>query len=222
MARPVDLPGAAAVIALASLIGIPVSAGADTIDTTGQAPYEQCGYCHEYDGNSRMAAFPKLAGQHAAYLGKQLRDFRTGRREGTMQATAELLSDADIRAVAEYFSGQVPAVAAPGGVVAPAIAALYAQGDADRGLPACAGCHGRQGEGAGTVPRLAGQHGAYLAQQLEAFAAGRRANDPEGVMGAVAARLEADEIAGLTQYLMALDPAAEGLAAWPEGRGENP
>ena len=79
---------------------------ADTIDTSGQAPYEQCGYCHEYDGNSKMPMYPRLAGQQAAYIVKQLQDFRAGRRMGQMQATAELLSDEDIQEVADYFSQQ--------------------------------------------------------------------------------------------------------------------
>ena len=79
---------------------------ADYLDEEGQAPYEQCGYCHEIDGNPRMPFYPRLAGQHPAYLIKQLQEFRSGKRTGQMQATAELLSDADILAVAEYFSQQ--------------------------------------------------------------------------------------------------------------------
>ena len=82
-------------------------ADAGTIDTSEQAPYEQCGYCHEYDGNSIMPDYPKLAGQQKEYLIKQLMDFKNGKRKGLMQATAELLTKEDINVVASYFSQQM-------------------------------------------------------------------------------------------------------------------
>jgi len=50
-------------------------------------------------------------------------------------------------------------------------ARLASQGAPEQGVPACAGCHGPQGEGmaAAGFPRLAGQSEAYLARQIESF-----------------------------------------------------
>ncbi len=54
-----------------------------------------------------MAAIPRLNGQHAAYLVKQLDDFATGKRQGmTMNSIATTLTDAQKEAVAEYLSGR--------------------------------------------------------------------------------------------------------------------
>jgi cytochrome c553 len=184
------------------------AARADTIDTAGQAPYERCGYCHEIDGNPRMDEFPRLAGQSAQYLAKQLRDFRAGKRESTMQAVAELLSDDDITAVARYFSSQVPrsgretdaAQTAYRGVAE----RLNRNGDGARGIPACGGCHGPRGEGREVGPRLAMQHAGYLEKQLLAFKHGKRSNDAGAVMRAIATVATEREIRALALYFESL------------------
>ncbi|HEU0202599.1 MAG TPA: c-type cytochrome [Burkholderiaceae bacterium] len=185
----------------------PVCAAADTIDTAGQAPHERCGYCHEADGNPRMDGFPRLAGQTTDYLSKQLRDFRSGRRTGTMNATAELLSDDDIEEVARYFNAQPPRPIPIDLAAAQRHSAsrLHREGDAARGIPACGSCHGAAAEGRGDVPRLAGQHAAYLKTQLRAFKRGARANDTGGVMRAVAKHATDAELDALAHYFASLD-----------------
>ena len=177
---------------------------ADTIDTSGQAPYEQCGYCHEFDGNSLMPSYPKLAEQVPAYIKKQLQDFRDGRRKGQMQATAELLSDEDIEIVASYFSQQKLAR-----ITNPSLnqtqwemaTSLFFKGDKSRGIDACISCHSSAAQGIGNFPRLAGQHQAYLAQQLRDFKTGARANDEKGVMQELAQKLSEAEIDSVSGYL---------------------
>lgn len=176
---------------------------ADSIDTTGQEPYEKCGYCHEIDGNSRMEAAPRIAGQPYEYIAKQLRDFRAGRRAGTMQATAELLSDADIKIVARYFNAQTMRASAPTTLASEerlAAEGLYRHGDLARGIPACSGCHGANGEGLGGNPRLSGQHAVYLESQLHGFKHGQRANDVNGVMRSAIANVTEREIRLLALY----------------------
>lgn len=179
------------------------TAVADSIDASGQAPHERCGYCHELDGNSRMEGSPRLAGQTVDYLVKQLRDFRSRQRAGTMQATAELLSDAEIAAVARHFNAQSPRSTA---TLAPAMPdrkiaeQLHRRGDSTRGIPACSSCHGANGEGRGANPRLAGQHAAYLETQLLDFKRGKRRNDVDGVMRAAVSAASEGELQALARY----------------------
>lgn len=181
-----------------------MTALSDTIDTVGQAPYEQCGYCHEYDGNSLMASYPKLAQQVPDYIKKQLEDYRAGNRKGLMQATAELLSDEDIEVVARYFSEQelkriaVPSLSEKQQEIA---TDLYFKGDKERTIPACSSCHGARAEGIGIYPRLAGQHEEYLADQLRSFKAGVRVNDESGKMQELSRQLSEAEIQSLSSYL---------------------
>lgn len=174
---------------------------ADTIDTRGMAPYEQCGYCHEYDGNSRMANFPKLAGQKHAYLVKQLVDFKTGRRDGKgmMQEAAAQLSAQDIEVVAAYFAAQPRKnVDAPLAEDARTLAnTIYREGIPARSVTACISCHNTRDK---TAPELLGQHAHYLAEQLQAFRRGERVNDGE-VMRRIAAELNDNEISALSTFL---------------------
>ena len=87
-------------------------------------------------------------------------------------------------------------------------AALYATGDATRGIPACSSCHGDSGNSAGaTYPKLAAQHATYIVKQLTNFKSGERAN---AIMSPYAAKLTDDEMKNLGAYLSAqtLKPAA--------------
>ena len=97
-------------LGMASILYVhhPILAFADTQAMDKPAPYESCGYCHEYDGNPSMGNYPKLAGQKKTYLLKQLQDYRHGLRDGKgmMQPAATLLSEQDLDVVAEFFSNQ--------------------------------------------------------------------------------------------------------------------
>lgn len=186
------------------MISISMTVNAGTIDTVGQEPYEQCGYCHEYDGNSKMPLYPRLAGQNKHYIEKQLRDFRVGKRKGTMQATAEMLTDEDIKAVANYFSQQK--VVVQNRVLLmnkqnEKAKNLFLHGDKNRNLQACASCHGQSGMGLTVIPRLADQHESYLHQQLLAFKAGERTNDDSQQMQGISQKLSNNEMRLLAKYL---------------------
>lgn len=197
------------------MCGIVGISHADYLDSSGEAAHEPCGFCHEYDGNPRMTAYPRLAGQQPRYIEKQLADFRAGRRTGTMQGTAELLSDEDIRTVADYFSAQAarPARLAPQPQDQAKLArVIFDRGDPDRGLASCKTCHGADALGRGTVPRLAGQHSEYLRTQFEHFRSGDRHNDPGEQMRSVAALLSAAEVDALSAYLARLAPAGPEAA----------
>ena len=185
---------------------------ADTIDNSSQEPYEQCGYCHEYDGNTVMADFPRLAGQWPAYLRKQLHDFRAKRRISShMNPTAELLSDEDIESVVTYFNSQLPRtkqLPAQNENDAQHARRLFTHGDTQRSLPACIECHGDQGQGRAQplAPNIAGQQPDYLQRQLNSFRAGDRRNDPDARMRNVAALLTDHEIVILKDFLARMQP----------------
>lgn len=178
-----------------------------------------CRNCHGLDGRGDpFGTFPRLAGQQAAYLTKQLEDFRAERRPGTqMSGVAPSLSDQDIADVVAHFSTS----AAPrfDHAAEPARVArgerLAREGDPGRDIPACASCHGDSFEGdsgdpAFLVPALAGQAPRYLDRMLRWWGSEKRANDPDGAMRSVAAKLSAEDRAAVTAFLGSLPPRGAG------------
>jgi len=180
----------------------------------GKAKSAVCAACHGNDGNSPLAMNPKLAGQHAKYLAKQLREFRlasqTGGKEGrnnaVMNGMAAGLSDQDILDLAAYFSDQKPkAGETPEDVIAVG-QALYRGGDEARGIAACIACHGPAGNGMELAgfPDISGQYPEYTESQLKMFRSGNRHNDMNGMMRDIAKKLSDDDIKVLSQYLAGL------------------
>ena len=190
----------------AMLCALPARAG--MIDESGLKPWENCALCHSLDGVSRMAKFPKLAGQMPAYIEKQIWDFRAAKRTNDgeqMQGMAGLIAEKDIPVVARYFADLPPPPPAdpPPDGDRKAGRALYLTGDAVRGLPACASCHGKDNAATAGAPRLEAQHADYVVKQLMDFRSGDRANDPGGVMAGVAAKLSDADIRAVGGYLAA-------------------
>ncbi|MDP5032693.1 MAG: cytochrome c4 [Paraglaciecola sp.] len=173
-----------------------------------------CGACHGADGNSMIDMNPKLAGQHADYLVKQLKEFKlasqTGGKEGrnnaVMNGMAAALSEQDMYDIAAYFSSQK---ATPGEAPEDVIEAgqkLYRGGDTARGVTACIACHGPRGDGMSLAgfPDISGQHATYLKTQLEYFRSGERNNSHNGMMGDIAKRLTDQDIEVLSKYIAGL------------------
>lgn len=169
---------------------------------------ELCQGCHGEAGLSIAVGAPHLAGQQAAYLGKQLRDFRSQeRRHKTMNAMAEGLADADIADIAAYFASR-PRMTGEAAPDAPAVRDLFLYGDVQREIPPCVECHELGGPGrvsAGVAyPRIGGQVRGYLRVQLLNWKIGARTNSPEGVMNRIASGLSEAEIAALAEYISGL------------------
>ncbi|MBP8868063.1 MAG: cytochrome c, partial [Propionivibrio sp.] len=108
-----------------------------------------CIACHGADGNSPTSANPILAGQGADYLYKQLSEFKAAegkpaiRDNAIMAGMTAILSPEDMRSLAVYFSQQKPKpAAATDEKLVAAGKTLWRKGDFERGIPACAGCHG--------------------------------------------------------------------------------
>ena len=184
------------------------AARADMIDTSGMEPWENCALCHGLDGISRMAKFPRLAGQPAPYLIKQLEDFRSRRRhndDGVMGDNAGILSPEEVPVVADYFSRQEPPEPATANGAADMArgARLFTHGREADGIPACAGCHLDKAD-TGRYPLITAQHAAYIAKQLQDFKSGLRTNDPEQTMRGIAARLDETDIEAVAAYAASL------------------
>lgn len=165
-----------------------------------------CASCHMPDGNSVIETFPKLAGQSAQYISKQLNDFKSGaRQDDTMTGMAfTVATDEDVANVAAFYATKqsTPAGAADESKVARG-KDIYRGGNSSTGLPACMGCHGPTGSGnpAAKFPALAGQFPAYIIKQLNAFADGTRSNDGNKMMSAVASKMSKAEIEAVANYI---------------------
>lgn len=93
-------------VSLSGLLMISANAAVAAGDAAaGKAKSATCAGCHGANGKSNNPLWPNLAGQHAAYLAKQMKDFRDGKRtDPTMSAMAKPLSDADIDNLAAYYA----------------------------------------------------------------------------------------------------------------------
>ncbi|HRL99086.1 MAG TPA: c-type cytochrome [Acidovorax sp.] len=164
-----------------------------------------CAACHGADGNSAIAANPKLSQQHPEYLVKQLEEFKSGKRnDPVMKGFASALSEDDMKNIAYWVTSKAakPGFAKDKDLVAMG-ERIYRGGIADRNIAACAGCHSPNGAGMpAQYPRLSGQHADYTATQLIAFRDGKRANSLQ--MTQVAAKLNDKEIKAVSDYIAGL------------------
>lgn len=164
----------------------------------------RCQVCHGLKGEGSSAIYPRIAGQHKEYIAKQLMDFRSGQRKGTMNEMAADLSNEEIFSLAEYFDGQPTlthkvrnkALAAVGEYI-------FLNGNEYSGIEACATCHGMDGSGTKALPRLAGQHKRYVLIQLDEFDSRKRNND-NAIMHSIASKLTELEKQAVALYVSGL------------------
>jgi cytochrome c553 len=164
-----------------------------------------CVSCHGASGNSTIAANPKLAGLPEAYVYKQLVDFtEPARNQPVMTTYAKMLTEEEKHNIAAYLSQQA---AKPGAAKNKDTIDLgkkiYRGGIAEKGVPACASCHGASGGGMpAKYPRVGGQHQDYTIAQLNGFKAKTRKNSAE--MSTIAARLSDDDMKAVADYVAGL------------------
>ena len=165
-----------------------------------------CMGCHGANGVSGGGAYPKLAGQHASYVVKQLKDYKAGkdRANAVMSAFAGLLSDEDMANVAAYVSKQTPGLGTAKNKASIELGQkIYRGGIAGKSVAACAGCHGPNGSGIpAQFPRISGQWPEYTEAQLVAYRAGDRKNSVQ--MSAIAAKMSDAEIKAVADYVAGL------------------
>src|SRR6202050_2207550 len=164
-----------------------------------------CSRCHDFKLFSTPPLFPIWAGQISGYIEAELRLFRQRGRSDPharafMWGIARALTDEQIKGVALYFSTQPPVTGKASGN--PALAekgkVLYENGAPERDIEACTVCHGHNGEGVNTQPRIAGQHRDYFVLEMDQYRSGLRENK---VMHHVTEKLTDDEIAALVEYV---------------------
>lgn len=182
----------------------------------GKAAAVTCIACHQADGAGMNIpageSWPRLAGLDRDYMVSQLKAFKDGsRNNASMLAFANMLNDEQMVDVATYYASlPVPKVATVE-VSADLLKhgeKLATQGDWNRYIVACTSCHGIGNQGNGTVfPGIAGQQPAYIAQQIKAWQADTRKNDPQHLMSVIAKRMEDRDIEAVSAWL-ATQPAA--------------
>lgn len=171
---------------------------------------EVCVACHNVDGNSSTPQWPKIAGQHEAYLLTQLKAFRDGTEGGrnnpVMYGIVGQMTDEDFADLSAYYAAQEMSA----GEADPDLVAigeeLYRGGNLASGVTACIACHGPAGEGNALAgyPRVAGQMPEYMHDQLKAFQSGQRSNDMAGIMRMIASRMTDQEMKAVSSYMSGL------------------
>lgn len=168
----------------------------------GKSKSAVCASCHAVDGNSLVAMYPKLAGQSADYLTKQLKEFKNGtRKDPIMAGMVAALSEQDMIDISAYFAAQK---ANKGNGEGSAIGRqLYFNGNVAKGITACVACHGVNGKGMGKAgfPAIASQNTTYLTAQLHNFKKATRENDRNSMMRNIAKKLKKNDIEELVKFM---------------------
>ena len=192
-------------IASLALLGAAHAAGDAEAGKTKSA---MCAACHGPDGNSVAPNFPKLAGQHADYVVKQLKEFKSGERtDATMNGMSMALSEQDMADIAAFYASQKTTIGTAAEDKVALGETIYRAGNAASGVAACAACHGPTGTGnpMAKFPSLNGQYADYTAAQLKNFRSGARANDAGSMMRGVAKSMSDAEIDAVAQYIQGLN-----------------
>lgn len=215
------------VLALSISLAFPVMSNiviAEGNISEGQIKSANCASCHSEDGNSMVATFPKLAGQHAGYLVKQLNAFKSNDRNGPMMgALAMGLDDQSMEDIAAYYaskkasSNQLPIIdnddddeessdednTAELDRLLALGNDLYKNGNHKSKVSACIACHGPSGKGnkPASFPVLSGQHADYLIKSLNDYKKGSRSKDTRNIMYMIAKKMTDEEIKAVSYHL---------------------
>ncbi|NOR19037.1 MAG: c-type cytochrome [Xanthomonadales bacterium] len=200
-------------IGMSLLVSLPVFAVGDA--NAGQANSAICAACHGADGNSVVANWPKIAGQHASYLERQLGLIKSGERPVPEMAGIVMgLSDQDMADIAAFFATQTSKAGLADESLRAAGELLYRGGNSATDIPACMACHGPAGEGnpLAAYPAVAGQHSVYSEKMLKGFRAGSMWGEDDAsskIMTEVTLRLTDDEIKAVANYMQGLHTTAD-------------
>jgi len=174
----------------------------------GEKKAGTCVACHGVAGNAVIPMYPKLAGQHAEYIVKQLAEFKSGERKNAIMAgMAAALSEQDMIELGAYFTAQK---ALPGNGKGSDLGnKIYFGGKVNhvnQAVTACVACHGATGKGMAKAgfPNIANQSVEYITSQLKQFKSGERANDKASMMRNISMKLSENDIDELAQFIATL------------------
>jgi cytochrome c553 len=174
----------------------------------GREKSQLCQGCHGEYGISSEPLIPKLAGQYANYIEKEIRNYQAGiRSHQIMNAMAgTIANDQDLADIAAYFASQKK-MEGDGSEGDPAGKEIFLHGDLTKMRLACVNCHGVRGKGLeakiSMFPVIGGQQKGYIRRQLFQFREGYRTNSPNGIMNRIASSLTDSEIDSLADYISA-------------------
>lgn len=177
----------------------------------GQVKSQLCQSCHGVNGISTDPTIPKLAGQFKEYMVKQLGDFQIRNREDARMSpmAATVTNIQDMMDITAYFAAQTQMRGLPSKMSQVQLGKkIFESGLPERGLVACAGCHGAQGKGKSKdnpqFPVIGGQHKQYMLKQLNDFKTSKRMTDPTEIMASIAKNLNKDELDAVAEYVAGL------------------
>lgn len=197
------------IVALCQTMPLVPHALADGLGYDGLPPQELCGLCHGLNGISATSKFPKLAGQKASYIEKQLRDFlnrHRGNDGGQMASIVTEIKPEQFAAAARHFQKQpapkpdLESLAELSKADVAIARSLINTGRSSDGISACSSCHEASDSKPSYAPHLTAQHQRYLVKQLVDFKSGNRTNDKTNTMPAIAKKLSDREIEILAAY----------------------
>lgn len=202
------------------LLAIAATAGAAIVIAAGPAQAQSadgkklfmtktCIACHGKDGAKAILAYPNLAGQEAKYLLQQMKDIKSGSRVGSpdqtgnartagMRAVMHLVSDDEMKTVADWLAGLPAPAIKPGTEDAERIK----QGETLYKKSGCQSCHGPEGKKPLPAhPYLAGVKAEYAAFQMKDIRDGARANGKSKTMVNFVKKLDDAQIQVIADYL---------------------
>jgi cytochrome c553 len=174
-----------------------------------------CARCHGLNGEgSKSGGVPRIAGQRPEYFSMTLTDYALGTRpSGIMGPVATYLTDADKQKLAVYYGSLGDGLSLDSGTrreipsVDPRMlqlgGAIATVGIPSLSIPACEACHGPKGRAEDKNPRypaLAGQHFAYLEQQLKLWRSAVRGGSFDQIMSTVVRNITDEQIRAVSLY----------------------
>lgn len=197
------------ILVLVAWFSVGAFANASTGDAVrGREVSKTCVSCHEVDGNSTNAAFPKLAGQNAPYLLRQMRAIRDGRvKVVVMGGMLDGMEEQDLQDIAAWYTSQTMSLGVARASLVERGEAIYRGGIVERGVPACIACHSPTGTGnyAAGYPRVSGQHASYLLSRLLGYRDGVGAyDDMSSIMHDVASFMSKQDMEAVAEYMAGL------------------